>query len=207
MKANSFKGFERFFSPVAMTLATVVLLTMSLASCHHCGSDGDAGKSDSAAQVVGSQIFADYYKYYDASTLAQHGDDFNDNVDDNYADDPAAPASSASDQDTDGTTAVPADKVRGNADEAEKLIGLFNSMDTDDMAGVIEQLKEVYKEIGSNKTYASYATEIKWYLGLAYLKAGKLDSAKSMFKEVEDAGNEAYSGPAKEIVDKINAAD
>ena len=54
-------------------------------------------------------------------------------------------------------------------------------MDTDDMTGVIDQLNAANKAIGSNKTYASYATEIKWYLGLTYLGAGKLDKARSMF--------------------------
>lgn len=54
-------------------------------------------------------------------------------------------------------------------------------MDTDDMTGVIDQLNAANKAIGPNKTYASYATEIKWYLGLAYLKAGKPDKARSMF--------------------------
>ena len=103
---------------------------------------------------------------------------------------------------------MPTDGVddASNASEAESLISLFNGMDTDDMTGVIDQLNAAYKGIGSNKTYASYATEIKWYLGLAYLKAGKLDKARSMFKEVASAGSDVYSGQAQEIVDKIGKA-
>jgi hypothetical protein len=93
-----------------------------------------------------------------------------------------------------------------NASEAESLISLFNGMDTDDMTGVIDQLNAANKAIGSNKTYASYATEIKWYLGLAYLKAGKLDKARSMFKEVASAGSDIYSSQAQEIVDKLDKA-
>ena len=75
---------------------------------------------------------------------------------------------------------MPTDGVddASNASEAESLISLFNGMDTDDMTGVIDQLNAANKAIGSNKTYA---TEIKWYLGLTYLKAGKLDKARSMF--------------------------
>ena len=78
---------------------------------------------------------------------------------------------------------MPTDGVddASNASEAESLISLFNGMDTDDMTGVIDQLNAANKAIGSNKTYASYATEIKWYLGLTYLGAGKLDKARSMF--------------------------
>ncbi len=195
---------------VATMLVAALVATLGLLSCSHSGESrgDDSSKSDSLAEALGNQIFTDYYNYYDASSLAKHGDDFNDNVDDSYAaddHDTSAPATAAAtdDQDPDGTTAVPHDKVRGNASEAESLISLFNGMDTDDMTAVIDQLNAAYKGIGSNKTYSSYATEIKWYLGLAYLKAGKLDKARSMFKEVASAGSDVYSGQAQEIVDKI----
>jgi hypothetical protein len=193
---------------VALLLVVALVAACGLLSCSHGGDarGGDAHPSDSLAEALGNQIFTDYYNYYDASSVAKHGDDFNDNVDDSYADghDTAAPADD--DQDPDGTTAVPHDKIRGNASEAESLISLFNGMDTDDMTGVIDQLNAANKAIGSNKTYASYATEIKWYLGLAYLKAGKLDKARSMFKEVAGAGSDIYSSQAQEIVDKLDKA-
>lgn len=203
MKKNRSVIITKQGAPVALLLVVALVAACGLLSCSH---GGDAHPSDSLAEALGNQIFTDYYNYYDASSVAKHGDDFNDNVDDSYADghDTAAPA--ADDQDPDGTTAVPRDKIRGNASEAESLISLFNGMDTDDMTGVIDQLNAANKAIGSNKTYASYATEIKWYLGLAYLKAGKLDKARSMFKEVASAGSDIYSSQAQEIVDKLDKA-
>lgn len=208
MKKNRSVIITKQGAPVALLLVVALVAACGLLSCSH-GSDargGDAHPSDSLAEALGNQIFTDYYNYYDASSVAKHGDDFNDNVDDSYADghDTAVPADD--DQDPDGTTAVPHDKIRGNASEAESLISLFNGMDTDDMTGVIDQLNAANKAIGSNKTYASYATEIKWYLGLAYLKAGKLDKARSMFKEVASAGSDIYSSQAQEIVDKLDKA-
>lgn len=208
MKKNRSVIITKQGAPVALLLVVALVAVCGLLSCSHGGDarGGDAHPSDSLAEALGNQIFTDYYNYYDASSVAKHGDDFNDNVDDSYADghDTAAPADD--DQDPDGTTAVPHDKIRGNASEAESLISLFNGMDTDDMTGVIDQLNAANKAIGSNKTYASYATEIKWYLGLAYLKAGKLDKARSMFKEVAGAGSDMYSSQAQEIVDKLDKA-
>lgn len=208
MKKNRSVIITKQGAPVALLLVVAFVAACGLLSCSHGGDarGGDAHPSDSLAEALGNQIFTDYYNYYDASSVAKHGDDFNDNVDDSYADghDTAAPADD--DQDPDGTTAVPHDKIRGNASEAESLISLFNGMDTDDMTGVIDQLNAANKAIGSNKTYASYATEIKWYLGLAYLKAGKLDKARSMFKEVAGAGSDIYSSQAQEIVDKLDKA-
>ncbi|GEM_PF-1610808 len=208
MKKNRSVIITKQGTPVALLLVVALVAACGLLSCSHGGDarGGDAHPSDSLAEALGNQIFTDYYNYYDASSVAKHGDDFNDNVDDSYADghDTAAPADD--DQDPDGTTAVPHDKIRGNASEAESLISLFNGMDTDDMTGVIDQLNAANKAIGSNKTYASYATEIKWYLGLAYLKAGKLDKARSMFKEVAGAGSDMYSSQAQEIVDKLDKA-
>lgn len=208
MKKNRSVIITKQGAPVALLLVVALVAACGLLSCSH-GSDargGDAHPSDSLAEALGNQIFTDYYNYYDASSVAKHGDDFNDNVDDSYADGHDTPAPAADDQDPDGTTAVPHDKIRGNASEAESLISLFNGMDTDDMTGVIDQLNAANKAIGSNKTYASYATEIKWYLGLAYLKAGKLDKARSMFKEVASAGSDIYSSQAQEIVDKLDKA-
>ncbi len=208
MKKNRSVIITKQGAPVALLLVVALVAACGLLSCSH-GSDargGDAHPSDSLAEALGNQIFTDYYNYYDASSVAKHGDDFNDNVDDSYADGHDTPAPAADDQDPDGTTAVPHDKIRGNASEAESLISLFNGMDTDDMTGVIDQLNAANKAIGSNKTYASYATEIKWYLGLAYLKAGKLDKARSMFKEVAGAGSDIYSSQAQEIVDKLDKA-
>lgn len=208
MKKNRSVIITKQGAPVALLLVVALVAACGLFSCSHGGDarGGDAHPSDSLAEALGNQIFTDYYNYYDASSVAKHGDDFNDNVDDSYADghDTAVPADD--DQDPDGTTAVPHDKIRGNASEAESLISLFNGMDTDDMTGVIDQLNAANKAIGSNKTYASYATEIKWYLGLAYLKAGKLDKARSMFKEVASAGSDIYSSQAQEIVDKLDKA-
>ena len=201
MKKNRSVIITKQGAPVALLLVVAFVAACGLLSCSHGGDarGGDAHPSDSLAEALGNQIFTDYYNYYDASSVAKHGDDFNDNVDDSYADghDTAAPADD--DQDPDGTTAVPHDKIRGNASEAESLISLFNT-------GVIDQLNAANKAIGSNKTYASYATEIKWYLGLAYLKAGKLDKARSMFKEVAGAGSDIYSSQAQEIVDKLDKA-
>lgn len=208
MKKNRSVIITKQGAPVALLLVVALVAACGLLSCSHGGDarGGDAHPSDSLAEALGNQIFTDYYNYYDASSVAKHGDDFNDNVDDNYADGHDTPVPADDDQDPDGTTAVPHDKIRGNASEAESLISLFNGMDTDDMTGVIDQLNAANKAIGSNKTYASYATEIKWYLGLAYLKAGKLDKARSMFKEVAGAGSDIYSSQAQEIVDKLDKA-
>ncbi len=179
---------------MALLLVVALVAACGLLSCSHGGDARGGGDhpSDSLAEALGNQIFTDYYNYYDASSVAKHGDDFNDNVDDSYADG--------------HDTAAPADDDQDPDSEAESLISLFNGMDTDDMTGVIDQLNAANKAIGSNKTYASYATEIKWYLGLAYLKAGKLDKARSMFKEVASAGSDIYSSQAQEIVDKLDKA-
>ena len=185
MKKNRSVIITKQGTPVALLLVVALVAACGLLSCSHGGDARGGGDhpSDSLAEALGNQIFTDYYNYYDASSVAKHGDDFNDNVDDSYADghDTAVPADD--DQDPDGTTAVPHDKI-----------------------GVIDQLNAANKAIGSNKTYASYATEIKWYLGLAYLKAGKLDKARSMFKEVAGAGSDVYSSQAQEIVDKLDKA-
>ncbi len=131
MKKNRSVIITKQGAPVALLLVVALVAACGLLSCSHGGDarGGDAHPSDSLAEALGNQIFTDYYNYYDASSVAKHGDDFNDNVDDSYADghDTAAPADD--DQDPDGTTAVPHDKIRGNASEAESLISLFNGMD------------------------------------------------------------------------------
>ena len=124
MKKNRSVIITKQGTPVALLLVVALVAACGLLSCSHGGDARGGGDhpSDSLAEALGNQIFTDYYNYYDASSVAKHGDDFNDNVDDSYADghDTAVPADD--DQDPDGTTAVPHDKIRGNASEAESLL-------------------------------------------------------------------------------------
>ncbi len=47
-----------------------------------------------------------------------------------------------------------------------------------------------------------FNVQAEWYLGLAYLKSGKINKARSTFKELAAAGNE-YAARANQILDEL----
>lgn len=78
-----------------------------------------------------------------------------------------------------------------------ELTELFNSIGTtDDCSDIIKHLEAIYASLDDDITYRMYATDVAWYLSLAYIKNNQEEKAIPVLQKL------VVENPDTEIADK-----
>lgn len=99
------------------------------------------------------------------------------------------------------------DVSRGDVDSvaATHIYGLFTQIQNNrSMSDVITELEPIYRSLDDDFTYHPWATDIAWYLALAYIKDDQIDKAILILKKLkEDNPETPIYNKADDLIKKL----